>query len=435
MKVLVIGSGGKEHAIAWKLSRSRHVNKIYCAPGNAGMAEIAECIDVLPGDFKTLIDFVKYEWIDLTIVDTAELLSQGITDAFQREGCSIFGPPKGAVRLSSSRIFAKDLLRQFGIPAPEYKMFSSYLQAHDFIRLKGAPLVIKTDGHAQKSDIFFARTVDHAEEILRLIMKDKMLGEAGKRVIIEEHIKGNRVSLVAITDGLIILPLTSVSVFRTPEDTGSHSPLRDAGAYSPAHSLPSALQSAVTEKILRPLLKALRAAGISYKGILSVDLIIRKGSPFVFELNSCFQNLEAQTILPRLKTDYVDLVSAALKEKLSETTVAWEEDPALCIAVFSNTDAGPHAGRVPIQGLEKTNNLNDIMVFHENTSFDDNDIVVSGSRVMSVIARANDIQKAGVRAYETLKMIQFKGMHYRRNIGDAAYDCINESMPAEKEIV
>jgi phosphoribosylamine---glycine ligase len=418
MKVLVIGSGGKEHAIAWKLSQSRHVNKIYCATGNAGIAEIAECIDVLPGDFKTLVDFVKYEWIDLTIVDTPDLLSQGIVDAFQREGCSIFGPTRGAARLSSSRIFAKDLMRQFGIPAPEYKVFSSYTQAHDFIRLKSAPLVIKTDGHAKKADIFFAGTVDHAEEILRFIMKDNMLGEAGKQVIIEEYIEGNRVSLVAITDGLAIIPLTSLSIHRTPGDTVTDAFPGYAGAYSPSPYFSSELESAVMQKILKPLLKALRSTGISYKGMLSIDLIIRQGKPFVFELQSSFQNLEAQTILPRLKTDYVDLVSATLKEKLSEMTVAWEEEPALCIAVFSKTHAGPHPEKVKIKGLEKIAQLKDSMVFQDNTSFDNHDIIVSGSSAMSVTVRGSDIQEARAKANDVLKMIQFKGMLYRKNIGD-----------------
>jgi|WetSurSiteA1Bulk_404760.scaffolds.fasta_scaffold01749_8 phosphoribosylamine---glycine ligase len=418
MKVLVIGSGGKEHAIAWKLSQSRHVNKIYCAPGNAGIAEIAECIDVLPGDFNTLIDFVKYEWIDLTIVDAPDLLSQGIADAFQREGCSIFGPTREAARLSSSRVFTKDLMRQFGIPAPEYKVFSSHLQAHDFIRLKGAPLVIKPAGHVQKADIFFAGTVDRAEEILRLIMKDKIVGEAGKQVIIEEYIEGTRISLVAITDGLTIIPLTSLSIHRTPEDTLTDALPGDAGAYSPSPHFSSELGSAVMQKILKPLLKAIRSSSISYKGVLSIDLIIRQGNPFVFELQSSFQNLEAQTILPRLKTDYVDLVSAALKEKLSEMTVAWEEEPALCIAVFSKTHAGPHPEKVKIKGLEKVAQLKDSMVFHDNTSFDNHDIIVSGSSAMSVTVSGSDIQEASAKANDALKIIQFKGMLYKKNIGD-----------------
>jgi len=422
MKVLVIGSGGKEHAIAWKLSQSRHVNNIYCAPGNAGIAEIAECIDVKPGDFSTLIDFVKYEWIDLTIVDAPELLSQGIVDAFQREGCKIFGPRKEAAGIGASRVFAKELIRRFGVPSAEYKVFSSYLHALDFVRLKGAPLIIKTAGHAQAPDIFLARTVDRAAEILKLIMKDNMLGEAGRQVIIEEHIEGKRVSFVAITDGITIMPLSILSVFRAPENAGTDFPPGDAGAYSSAHHLPSELESAVMEKILRPLLKALRSAGMTYKGILSVDLIISHGMPFVFDLNSGFQNLEAQTILPRLRTDYVELMSLALKERLAEAAVSWGDETSFCVTVFSKSCAGLHPERAKIKGLEKIKDLQDIMVFHENTSFDNHDTVAAGSIVMSVNATGSDLRKAGAKAYDALEKIQFKGKWHRKNLGDSALE-------------
>lgn len=418
MKVLVIGSGGKEHAIVWKLSQSRHVTNIYCAPGNAGMAEIAECIDVKPTDFNTLIDFVKYEWIDLTIVDTPALLSQGIVDMFLREGCKIFGPEKGPAEISASRVFTKELMKRFGIPTAEYTVFSSYLHALDFVRLKGAPLVIKTAGHAPATDVFLAQTVDRAVEILRLIMKDSMLGEAGRRVLIERPVEGQRFSYVAITDGSTILPLSGLSVFRESGDAGTDFPPGDAGALSSARHLSPARESAVTEKILRPLLKAMRSKVIPYRGILSLDLVFRNGIPFVCELHSSFQNLEAQTVLPRLGTDYVDLLSSTIKERLAEVSVSWEEDASLCIAVFSEYRDGLHSERPKITGLEKIKNLKDIMVFHEDTAFDNHDTVVAGSKVMSVTATGPDLGKAGPKAYDAVGKIQFKGKRYRKNLGD-----------------
>jgi phosphoribosylamine--glycine ligase len=253
MKVLIIGGGGREHAIAWKLSQSRHVNQIYSSPGNPGIAEIAECIDVSPGDFRTLIDVVKYEWIDLTIVCAEQALADGIVNAFEREGCKILGPNRTAAQLQSSRVFAKGFLRLHRIPTANYRVFSSYPEAQDYVRMKGVPMVIKTDGHCGGRGIFVATSEDEAMGALKLIMKDRTIGDSGRQVIIEEGLKGDRVSVTALTDGKTILPLTSVFIYRSKSENAAGLITGVMGAYSPAPLITDEVETYIMAKIFKPL--------------------------------------------------------------------------------------------------------------------------------------------------------------------------------------
>ncbi|MEW6586567.1 MAG: phosphoribosylamine--glycine ligase [Nitrospirota bacterium] len=415
MKVLVIGGGSKEHAIVWRLSQSRHVNKIYCCPGNAGIAEKAEIIDAPPDDFNTLIDFVKYEWIDLTVADNPELLWRGVVDTFRREGCSIFGAHKSAARLSSSRVFAKDFMRLHGIPSAEYRAFSSYIQAEDFVRLKGAPIVIKADGRSPKGDTFFAPTVDIARDVLNRILQDKVLGEAGRQIIIEERIQGDRLSILAVTDGVTILPFASLLVYRSA-GSADGSTFIDIGARSPAISVGPELELEIRGKILKPLLKALQSGGLTYKGMVSADIVVRNGAPFVFDLNCCFQGLEAQTVLPRLRTDYVEIVSAAMKERLSEMPIELSHESSFCVEV-SKKSGRLHRELVGVSGLDKIRDREDVMVFHENTFFENHDVVAPEGRVMCVTAWGGDMRQAATKAFQAAEQIQFKGMYYSKDMG------------------
>jgi phosphoribosylamine--glycine ligase len=418
MKVLVIGRGGKEHAIVWKLSQSRHIDRIYCCPGNAGIAEIAECIDVSPNNFNALIDFVKYEWIDLTIVGPEELISKGIVNTFEKEGCRILGPNRTAAQLMASRVFAKNLMRFHRIPTAEYKVFTSYLHARDYVRLKGAPIVIKTDGTIGEDGIFMASTVEGAIEALGLIMENKSFGDAGKQVIVEENLRGKKVSFIILTDGKTIVPLTSLHKYKSIFNGNINSKTIYTGAYSPAPIITKELQTIIMEKIIIPALKALNSEGIKYKGILSADLILDKDRPYVFEFNRCFGDPETQTIFPRLKTDFADISLAITEERLSDVDIDWKQGVSVCIIVSSRDYPVEYHKSAIIKGLEIVKTMKDTVVFHTGTSFSNKDIVTSGDRVLSITSTGTDIKDATIKAYAAVQKIHFNGMYYSKDISD-----------------
>jgi phosphoribosylamine---glycine ligase len=417
VKVLVIGGGGREHAIIWKLSQSKHINKIYCCPGNAGIAEIAECIDLSPYDFNTLIDFVKYEWIDLTIIGSEKIFSSDIVNAFEKEGCRILGPGDIAAKASSSRVFAKDLLQLHRIPTAEYKVFTSYIHAQDYIRLKGAPIVIKTDGCPGYKGAFVAYTVEQALDIIKLILKDRVFGDAGRQVIIEEHFKGERLSYVAATDGEVILPLTTLCIYRSTLDSSAVSNTVNLGAYSPVLNMNKELEVIIMEKITKPVLKALNSERSKYRGFISADLIIDNGKVLLDELNCSFEDLAAETILPRLSNDLTEVIMAMLEQRLSGIQIDWKYGASVCITLHSSISSGINRKGVILNGLERIKPVQDVMIFHENTSFNNNDIITSGGRAISITATGADIKEAQSRVYSVLETIHFNGMNYMPDIG------------------
>jgi phosphoribosylamine--glycine ligase len=419
VKVLVIGGGGKEHAIVWKLSQSRHVDRIYCCPGNAGIAEIAECIDVSPHDFDALIDFVKYEWIDLTMVSAEEPLSGGIVDSFEKEGCRILGPNMAAAQLKASRVFAKDLMRLYGVPTAGYKVFTFYLHAEDYVRLKGTPLVIKADGITDGNGTFVALTVEEAIDALRLIMKERVFGEAGKQVIIEDALKGEEISFMIFTDGKSFVPL-AVSRNQKRIFDGDMGPItQGVGAYSPVPVITKEIESVIVGKIMRPILKALNSEGIRYRGILTADILIDKGKPYALGLDCTFGDPEIQAVLPRLKTDLMEIALAITDERLSDiqSIVEWRQEASVCIVVSSGGYPGKYQKGLVIAGLEKAKKMKDIVVFHAGTVYKNGDIITSDGRVISVSAIGCNIQDARAKAYRAVGEIFFEGMHYRKDIG------------------
>jgi len=403
LKVLVLGGGGNEHAVVWKLSQSRHIDRIYCCPGNAGIAGIAECIDVNPHNAAALIDFVKYEWIDLTIVSSEEFLSRGFVDVFEREGCKVLGPNRTASRLRSGRVFSKDLMRLYRIPSPEYKVFSSFTLAEDYVRLKGAPIVIKTDGHSENKGIFSAQTVEEAVHVLKLVMKDKLLGDDGRQVIIEEGLKGERVSFVFLTDGTTIKPLTSVKKYVTNDICS-----KATGGFSPASVDGKSLENIVMHKAILPLLKALVSEGIAYKGIISAEMLIKDDKVSIFDINCGFEYLDAQTILPRLQTDLTEILMAVMEEKLSETNVEWKTEPSACIMISAKNSPQ----ETVLSGLNEIDK--DTFIFHENTAFIGNDIVATGEQVLGVTALGSDVDEAKRKACNAAEKISFDGMEYEK---------------------
>jgi phosphoribosylamine--glycine ligase len=416
MKVLVIGGGGREHAIVWKLSQSRSVDKIYCCPGNAGIAELAECINVSANDFKALLDFVKYEWIDLTIVGPEDPLSKGIVDVFAKEGRRILGPTRAAARLESSKVFSKEFMRSHGIPTAEYKVFTSYLHAEEYMRFTGTPIAIKADGLAGGKGVFIASNMDEARDALKMIMKEKIFGEAGERVVIEQCLKGEEASYMIFTDGKTIVPMVSSQDHKRIYDDDKGPNTGGMGAYSPAPVVTGELEKVVMEKVMKPTIRALKVEGISYKGVLYAGLMIDNGNPHVLEFNCRFGDPETQPVLSRLKTDLMDIAMAITEEKLADIDIEWKEDAAVCVVLSSNGYPGKYRKGDMIKGLDEANAMEGVHVFHAGTAFKDSEIVTAGGRVLGVTATGNNIAVAKKRAYEAVGKIHFDGMHYRKDI-------------------
>jgi phosphoribosylamine--glycine ligase len=420
MKVLVIGGGGREHAIVWKLAQSRHVDKIYCAPGNAGISETAECIDININDFAELVNFVRYEWIDLTIVGPEEPLSRGIADAFAREGRKILAPSKAAAQLEASKVFSKEFMKRHRIPTAEYKTFTSYIHAEDYVRMKAAPIVVKADGLAAGKGVIVAATIDDAIEALKRIMKEKEFGEAGNRVIIEECLQGEEASFMVFTDGNTIVPMVSSQDHKQVFDGDKGPNTGGMGAYSPAPVITDELESLIIEKIIHPTIHGLMEEGIKYKGVLYAGLMIRDGKPSVLEFNCRLGDPETQPVLARLDTDFVDIALAICDERLSDTKVEWKRDAAVCVVLASGGYPGKYERGKVVSGLEKAKEIDDVVVFHAGTEFNDRDIVTSGGRVLGVTAIGRSIKVAKELAYKAVDHIKFEGMHYRKDIADKA---------------
>jgi phosphoribosylamine--glycine ligase len=420
MKVLVIGGGGREHALVWKLLQSRHVDKIYCCPGNAGISGLAECIDTDTKDFDALIDFVKYEWIDLTVVGPEEPLSRGIAEAFEKEGRRIVGPTSKAAMLESSKVFSKNFMRQYGIPSAEYKVFSSYMQAEDYVRLKGAPIVVKADGLAAGKGVMVAHTVEEAIDALRLIMKERAFGEAGEKVVVEECLKGEEASFMAFTDGKTVLPMVSSQDHKRVFDGDMGPNTGGMGAYSPAPVITKELEQTIMDKVMKPALRGMRSEGIKYKGILYAGIMVKDGAPYVLEFNCRFGDPETQPVLMRMESDLFDVLTALTDEKLSDIEIKWRPDASVCVVLASGGYPGKYEKGKVIKGLEEVKNMDNVMVFHAGTAFNNGEIVTSGGRVLGVTAIAKDINSAKEKAYEAAGKINFKGMHYRTDIADRA---------------
>lgn len=420
MKVLVIGSGGREHAIVWKLAQSRSVDKIYCCPGNAGISELAECIGVKQDDFQSLLDFVKYEWIDLTIVGPEDPLSKGIVDLFEKEGRRILGPNKAAARLESSKVFSKDLLKSYGIPTAEYKVFTSYVHAEEYVRFKGTPIVVKADGLAAGKGVFVAPTVEEAVDALKLIMKERAFGEAGDRVVVEQCLQGEEASYMVFSDGNTIVPMVSSQDHKRIYDNDEGPNTGGMGAYSPAPVLTEEVEQVVLDRIMKPVIKALRSEGMTYKGILYAGLMIDNGTPSVLEFNCRLGDPETQPVLSRLKTDFMDIAMAIADERLADISIEWKKDASVCVVVSSGGYPGKYKKGEIITGIDEANKIEDVHVFHAGTAFRNDTLVTSGGRVLGVTATGSDIAAAKKRAYEAVEKIHFNGMHYRRDIADRA---------------
>ncbi len=416
MKVLVIGGGGREHAIVWKLAQSNKVEKIYCSPGNAGISELAECIDISPNDHEGLVNFAKYEWIDMTIVGPEDPLSKGIVDAFEKNGLKIMGPSKAAAEIEASKVFAKEFMKKYNIPTAEYRVFTSYIHAEEYVRMKGAPIVIKADGLAAGKGVIVAKTVDEAIDALKKIMKEKAFGDAGERVVVEECLTGEEASYLVFTDGETILPMASSQDHKRVFDNDEGPNTGGMGAYSPAPVVSPDVEEKIMEKVMKPAIRGLKKEGRQYKGVLYAGLMIKDGQPYVLEFNCRFGDPETQPLLTRLNTDLLEIAIAIAEGKLSSMMLEWKPEASVCVVAASGGYPGSYEKGKPIKGLDKVKEIKDVVVFHAGTSFKDGQIVTSGGRVLGLTALGADIKEARDRAYQAIKLIEFDGMHYRKDI-------------------
>jgi len=355
------------------------------------------------------------------MVGPEDPLSKGIVDLFEKEGRRILGPSKAAAQLESSKVFCKDLMRSHGIPTADYKVFTSYIHAEEYVKMKGTPIVIKADGLAAGKGVFVASTMDEAMDALKIIMKDRAFGDAGDRVLVEECLKGEEASFMAFTDGKSIVPMVSSQDHKRIFDDDKGLNTGGMGAYSPAPVVTPELEKIVIEKVMKPTIRALKSEGITYKGVLYAGLMIDgKGTPNVLEFNCRLGDPETQPVLSRLDTDLMEIAMAITEERLADINVEWKTDPAVCIVVSAGGYPGPYRKGDVISGIADANSLEGVHVFHAGTAFNGDKVVTSGGRVLGITAIGSDIATARKRAYEAAAKIRFEGMHFRKDIANRA---------------
>jgi len=422
MKILIVGSGGREHALAWKIAQSSLADRIYCAPGNAGIAQIAECVDIEATDVDKLLRFAKAEGIGLTIPGTEECLSAGLTDRFEKAGLKVSGPTKAAAELESSKVFAKRLMRKHGIPTAEFRIFVEHRRAREYATELGPPMVVKADGLAKGKGVIVCESTDEALEAIDRIMVKREFGDAGKTVIVEECLVGEEVSILALTDGRAIVPLPTSQDHKAIYDGDKGPNTGGMGAYSPAPVVTDELAARIEREILIPTVHAMRVERKPFKGVLYAGLMITKRGPQVLEYNVRFGDPEAQPLLMRMNGDLVPTLLGVAEGKLESSSVDWDKRAAVCVVMASGGYPGSYEKGKEITGLEKASEMDAVMVFHAGTAADNGKFVTNGGRVLGVTALGADVKSAIARAYEAVGTIHFEGAHYRKDIGAKALD-------------
>ena len=420
MKILVIGSGGREHSLVWKLTQSPRVTKIFCAPGNAGVSRLAECVDVSAEDVKGLLNFAKQEKIDLTLVGPESSLTLGVVDSFEKQGLRIFGPSKKAAILEGSKVFTKKFMQEYDIPSAGFSVFRKRQRAIEYVERVGAPIVIKADGLAAGKGVIVAQTLQEAKKAINLIMKDKAFGDAGNQVVIEDCMIGEEASFLAFTDGKTILPLPTSQDHKPIFDDDKGPNTGGMGAYSPAPVVTRKLEKQVMERIMLPTVKGMGKEGRPYKGVLYAGLMIKDGEAKVVEFNCRFGDPEAQPLLMRMKTDLVDVVEAAIDGKLNKIKLDIDPRPTVCVVMSSKGYPGSYQKGKIISGLTKAAKQRSVVVFHAGTAMKNRRTVTNGGRVLGVTAIGADLDKAIKAAYKTVDMIKWPGCFYRNDIGSKA---------------
>ena len=414
MKILVVGGGGREHAICWKLSNEKNVEKIYCAPGNPGIAEVAECVNIGDSDIDELAKFAKENEIDITVVGPEVPLVMGITDVFESQGLKVFGPNKKCARLEGSKAFSKDFMTRHNLPTAKYKEYTNIDKAIDDIDDFGYPVVIKADGLAAGKGVIISENREDAIKTLKEMMNDKRFGTAGEKIVIEEFLSGIETSILAFVDNETIIPMVSAKDHKKVNDGENGLNTGGMGTFSPSEIYTYELSKEIKENILDKTLKGFQEDNLDFKGILFVGLMITKDGPKILEYNVRFGDPETQSVLFRLETDLSEIISAVINNKLKDIDIKYSDDSAICVMLTSGGYPESYEKGKLITGLDNLDK--DIVVFHSGTKLLDNKLVTNGGRVISITAKGKTVKEAGKKVYENIKKINFEGMHYRTDI-------------------
>jgi len=415
LKILIIGSGGREHTLAWKLAQSDRVAQIYCAPGNAGISGLAQCIPLKVDDIEGIVDFSKKEAIDLVIIGPELPLTLGLVDALEEVGIKAFGPSKKAAEIEGSKAFAKDLMWRYGVPTARYGVFTDTESARNFAREIPGPWVIKADGLAAGKGVLICPTIKEADEAIESVLTGEAVGSAGEKIVIEEYLEGEELSILAFCDGKTIIPMVPAQDHKRIFDGDKGPNTGGMGAYSPVPAGTPELMQEIDEKILQPVIKAMEKEGRPYRGVLYPGLMLTREGPKVLEFNCRFGDPETQVVLPRLESDLVEIILAAVEGRLHETKIDWIPEACITVVMASGGYPGSYRTGYPISGLEEASSDN-VIVFHSGTAWQDGQIVSAGGRVLSVTALGANIAKARENAYEAIKRMSFTDCHYRKDI-------------------
>ncbi len=420
MNILVVGGGGREHALVWKIAQSPLVEKIYCAPGNPGIAQLADCVHIDADDIEGLCEFALAERIDLTVVGPEVPLTLGIVDHFQAAGLAVFGPTKNAAQIEGSKRFSKELMERHQIPTAAYRSFNDHGEAVAYVKAQGAPIVIKANGLAAGKGVVVAMTEAQALAALDDMMLDQVFGDAGSCIVIEEFMEGEEASFFAFTDGISILPLASSQDHKRALDQDQGPNTGGMGAYSPAPVVTADLHQVIVDTIVRPTIEGMANDGCPYSGILYVGLMIKDGKPRVVEYNARFGDPEAQPLLMRMKSDIVPILKACAEGNLDNKTIEWYDKAAVCVVMASGGYPADYQKTLPISGLEDVAAMEDVMVFHAGTGLEQGKIVNRGGRVLGVTGLGSTVAQAISNAYRAVEKIYWDKVHYRRDIGARA---------------
>jgi phosphoribosylamine--glycine ligase len=424
MKVLVVGNGGREHALVWKLAQSPLLSRLYCAPGNAGTAEQAENVPINVDDIASLLAFARAHAIDFTVVGPELPLALGIVDAFRQQGLAIFGPTQQAAQLETSKTFAKAIMAKYGIPTAPFRAFSDPQQAETYIDQHDMPLVVKADGLAAGKGAIVCKTREHAHHAIEQLMREKVFGEAGAQVVIEAFLQGEEVSFFALTDGTALVPWPACQDHKAIFDADEGPNTGGMGAYSPVPVVDVALSERIMEEIMRPTVRAMAAEGRLYQGVLYAGLMVVDRRLWVIEFNARLGDPEAQALMLRLDSDLLPLLLATVDGTLDRQTCRWLDDAAVCVVMASRGYPEAYERGKPITGVEPAAHMPGVAVFHAGTARRDGRLVTSGGRVLGVTARASDLRQALDRAYRTVHRIAWDGVHYRTDIGRRALEIL-----------
>ena len=419
MDILIVGSGGREHAIAWAAAKSPNADKIYCAPGNAGIAEFAECVDIGAMEFDKLVAFAKEKEIGLTIIGMDDPLVGGVVDAFEAEGLRVFGPRKNAAIIEGSKAFSKDLMKKYKIPTASYENFTDPEQAMTYLETVKMPIVLKADGLALGKGVLICETLEEAKAGVKTLMLDKQFGDAGNEIVIEEIMTGREVSVLAFCDGKTIRCMTSAQDHKRAKDGDQGLNTGGMGTFSPSPFYTKEVKEFCEKYIYQPTMDAMASEGRPFTGILFTGLMLTEDGPKVLEYNARFGDPEAQVVLPRMKNDMIEVMEACIDGKLSDVTLEFEENAAVCVVLASDGYPEKYEKGFEIRGLDKFKGQDGYYVFHAGTKFDGDKIVTNGGRVLGVVAKGDDLKGARSNAYKATEWIDFENKYKRNDIGKA----------------